>query len=503
MLALPATAQNYSAILAPGGLGGLNDAGTVVGGYGAGNGSAHAFMQKGGSLVDLGTLPGGSNSFARWINTDENTVGYSDNPSGEYHAALWSGGSIVDLGTLPGDIQSFANAINNKDQIAGTSVGADGSHHGFLYENGAMRPLGTLGGSESAALGINDDGIVVGWSTGSDGVQHPFRWSTATGMVQLTAASGSAYAINGHGQVVGEAGERAALWDSDGVLTDLGAAIGGDESAAYGINDAGQVVGRVGVIIYASPDAPYPMEDYVDYAAVLWDSAHGAGYLASLVTGGDQVGGLVSGDVINNNSQIVAEGWYGNFYLLSLSDAPSPPTIMTASALSDNRIQLSWTQPYRAATFNVKISTYSGGPYTTVATGVSSTTFVDTGLTAGTTYYFVVSGVSATGSEGYNSNEVYATAAVVTPPMGLNAAGGKHKISLAWTQSNASGVTKNRIYRRSSPSSSYALLATIPAGTSYADASAQAKSTYWYVVTAVRSNGSESPYSNEAYSTSK
>jgi len=457
-------------------------------------------MQKGGALTDLGMLPGCGGSVATGINAFDHVVGYSTTSSGFDRATLWNGGSIADLGTLPGDVRSYARAINNKDQIAGTSDGPDGAHHAFLIANGAMYSLGTLGGLESAALGINDDGVVVGWSTASDGVQYPFRWSAATGMVALGTTSGSAYAVNVHGQVVGDTDGRAALWDLAGVRTDLGAAFGGDYSWAYGINDAGQVVGQNGTYIPPDPNGPTTDPGYWDYEALVWDRSNGA-RMPTLVGGSAVYEGLYSAYAINNNSQIIAQSNYGQYYVLSPSDCPAAPWLESATALGDNRIQLSWTQGY-AATFNVKRSTYPGG-YTTIATGVTTTTLTDSGLTAGTTYYYVVSGVSATGSEGYNSNEVQATAVVVLPSTNLRAVGGGRKIDLTWTQSSSSGVTKNRIYRWSAQSSSYALLATIHAGTTYTDTSVRRNTAYWYVVTAMRSDGSESPYSNEAYATSK
>lgn len=52
-------------------------------------------------------------------------------------------------------------------------------------------------------------------------------------------------------------------------------------------------------------------------------------------------------------------------------------------------------------------ATSQGGPYTTVAEGLSETSFTDTGLSNGTTYYYVVTAENAAGST--NSNEVSAT----------------------------------------------------------------------------------------------
>ncbi len=42
------------------------------------------------SITDLGTLPGGGDSYAHDINNRGQVVGYSYTASGEQHAVLWS-----------------------------------------------------------------------------------------------------------------------------------------------------------------------------------------------------------------------------------------------------------------------------------------------------------------------------------------------------------------------------------------------------------------------------
>jgi hypothetical protein len=58
----------------------------------------------------------------------------------------------------------------------------------------------------------------------------------------------------------------------------------------------------------------------------------------------------------------------------------------------------------------VKRSATSGSGYVTIANGVAGTTYTDSGLTGGTTYYYVVSGVNSSG-EGANSNQASVTTA--------------------------------------------------------------------------------------------
>ncbi|WP_371364507.1 hypothetical protein SRRS_51930 [Sporomusa rhizae] len=93
------------------------------------------------------------------------------------------------------------------------------------------------------------------------------------------------------------------------------------------------------------------------------------------------------------------------------------PTNLTATA-GDAKVTLNWNAVTGATGYNVKRSTTAGGPYTTIASNVSGTSYVDSPLTNGTTYYYVVTAITANGESG-PSNEAPATPqAVVTPPIG-------------------------------------------------------------------------------------
>ena len=89
----------------------------------------------------------------------------------------------------------------------------------------------------------------------------------------------------------------------------------------------------------------------------------------------------------------------------TLSAPPVAPTGLTA-ILGQNQVTLNWTAPPAATSYTVKRATTSSGPYTTVAEGITSATYTDTGLSNGVTYYYVVSAANANGT-GPDSAEVY------------------------------------------------------------------------------------------------
>jgi carboxypeptidase T len=92
--------------------------------------------------------------------------------------------------------------------------------------------------------------------------------------------------------------------------------------------------------------------------------------------------------------------------------APGAPSGLAATP-GAGQASLAWTAASGATGHNVHRSTTSGGPYTTVQANVPGTSYTDTGLVNGTTYYYVVTGTNGVG-EGPNSNEASATP--VAPP---------------------------------------------------------------------------------------
>jgi len=88
---------------------------------------------------------------------------------------------------------------------------------------------------------------------------------------------------------------------------------------------------------------------------------------------------------------------------------PNAPASLTANATT-SQVSLTWTSSTGATSYNVKRSTTSGGPYTTLASQ-TQTSYVDTAVTNGMTYYYVVTAVNS-GGESAPSQEVSATPSV-------------------------------------------------------------------------------------------
>jgi hypothetical protein len=97
----------------------------------------------------------------------------------------------------------------------------------------------------------------------------------------------------------------------------------------------------------------------------------------------------------------------------------SPATITTTGAgvtATAHSVTLNWTASTSTGVvgYNVYRATQSGGPYTKVnSASVTGTSFVDTNVVAGTTYYYVATAVNSSGMESANSSQASAT--VPTP----------------------------------------------------------------------------------------
>jgi Malectin domain/Fibronectin type III domain len=206
----------------------------------------------------------------------------------------------------------------------------------------------------------------------------------------------------------------------------------------------------------------------------------------------------------------------------SCSAAPSAPTGLGATASSSSVIGLSWnavTPPANCSisSYSVYRSTSSGftpGSGNLIASGLTGTTYSNTGLAASTTYYYVVEAVDADGSSG-SSGQAQATTlantsctAVPSAPTGLTAtASSSSAIGLSWTAvtppANCS-ISSYSMYGSTTSGftpGSGNLIASGLTSTSYSDTGLSASTTYYFVVEAVDSFGTSAASAQQSATT--
>jgi RHS repeat-associated protein len=173
------------------------------------------------------------------------------------------------------------------------------------------------------------------------------------------------------------------------------------------------------------------------------------------------------------------------------AQAPAAPTNLTAIA-ANQRVNLSWVAVSGATSYTVLCGTATGGPYsTTVVSGATSTNYSNTGLTNGAPLFYVVKAVNSGGTSG-NSNQASATPNTApAAPTNLSATGQTGQVTLSWTP--VAGATGYNIYRWTSASpQSYAPTYSSVTQDPYYNTGLTNGTTYYYLVSAVGSNGAES-----------
>ena len=233
------------------------------------------------------------------------------------------------------------------------------------------------------------------------------------------------------------------------------------------------------------------------YTAFIWTAERGMrnlnAFLNNSLAGASPLTNAVG---INNAGQILAMS--NDTYVL-LDPSPLPPPLPAPTGLysqaGDKVVSLAWNSVAVATAYKVKRSTTSGGPYTTIAAGVSGTNYLDQTAANGIRYYYVVTALDDA-RESANSNETSAKPlAAPLAPTGLAAKASHARVTLTWRQSTSPEIQRNRVYR-STNGGAYVMVANILPGLTWTDYSVYSKTPYRYVVTAVNTIGLESPASN-------
>jgi len=216
-------------------------------------------------------------------------------------------------------------------------------------------------------------------------------------------------------------------------------------------------------------------------------------------------------------------GASGTAFVTISQVAPSTPTDLEAFD-GAGQVSLYWSASPEAVSYNVYRGETEGGPYTQMATDVTSTgfypfgfsvslkeradfgilattyTYTDTDVAAGTQYYYVVTGVDSNGIESAYSNEATATPTQPLPaaPEDISAVAGDGQVLVGWSPvDSASGYN---VYQSTISGGPYTLVGTDVSADCFLDTLLTDGTTYYYVVTALNAVG-EGPDSSEIAAT--
>lgn len=183
---------------------------------------------------------------------------------------------------------------------------------------------------------------------------------------------------------------------------------------------------------------------------------------------------------------------WANALVIATNTVQMPETPTGLRISPGNSMVLNWNTTLAGLAYDVKRSSTSGGPYTVIG-NVPITTFTDSNVVAGATYYYVVSALSSLG-EGSNSPEVAATSCdAPLPPENVVTISTNGAVIVSWDAS--SGATSYNVSRFTSDTPPVAIASGVTA-TTYTDTNAVAGQIYFYLVSAANAcNQSEAaPY---------
>jgi autotransporter-associated beta strand protein len=290
----------------------------------------------------------------------------------------------INFGSLSGDGGMQGNVIGSMNvtlQVGGNNNPATFS--GVIHDNG----------NGTGPIGVTKIGTGTQWLTGACDYSGATIVSNGE-LVISTALAGKSSCSVSSGATLGVTN----LSSSSGTISNLTLTAGSTlelmnitDPAVPFLKGSNVVVSGVCTVKITQPASTIPQATYllVNYAGTF------QGNFANLQL---QLPSGITGVLVSNANQIA----------LTITTATPPPAPATLTAVAGNvQVLLNWSSAISATGYNVRRSPTSGSGYVTI-TNVTATTFLDTGLTNGIAYYYVVSATNAYG-ESANSTEAGAT----------------------------------------------------------------------------------------------
>ena len=221
-----------------------------------------------------------------------------------------------------------------------------------------------------------------------------------------------------------------------------------------------------------------------------------------------KVGSAMTKSFKNTSLQPSTSYWYkitvvtsvgeSNFSMIQTATTlPSTPSGVSATTVSSTAITIKWNEVVNK-TFNVYRSATQKGKYTKIAVGLNNTTYNDTKLTSGTTYYYYVTTLNSDGNESRGSSIVSAVTNAIAPSKLMAQVKSKREIDLSWDK--VKGAKSYGVYRAASVDGLYSKVGTTKTA-SFKNTDLQPGISYWYKINSVTSAGGEGDYSEAIMAT--
>ena len=185
------------------------------------------------------------------------------------------------------------------------------------------------------------------------------------------------------------------------------------------------------------------------------------------------------------------------FIVLSANAAtkPAAPVLTSSNLATSGKISLEWNDVSGAEKYQIYRSNSKDGTFKLLKT-TTSTSFSNTSVNAGETWYYYVVAVDASGNKSNRSNISSRTCDLPKPTITLSGIASSGKIKISWNA--VEGAKEYGVYRATSQNGTYKLLKTTT-DTQLTNTSTAAGTTYYYKVMAIHANSA----ANSAYSAVK
>ena len=225
--------------------------------------------------------------------------------------------------------------------------------------------------------------------------------------------------------------------------------------------------------------------DYIKYSTVTGTSYTNTSYIEDGNTYYYKVRALDANGTAGAWSSIVS---------VTYKQTLSAPTV-TGGNDAQGRPTLKWNAVTGAAKYEVYRSTSRSGTYTKYSTQTSTSYTNSSYLTSGTTYYYKVRALDASGTAGAWSSIVSVTyKQTLSAPSVTGGNDAQGRPTLKWNA--VSGAAKYEVYRARSKDGDYIKYSTVT-GTSYTNTSyIESGNTYYYKVRALDANGTAGAWSS-------
>ena len=323
-------------------------------------------------------------------NNGATTANFSSNLSGTNSTAALltvNGGATYDFGTVANTSSNDKTlTVANSGGVAAVSMSGAGLSAPYGFKGGGYP--GTGGTCGASLNGGNTCTIVVNFSPTTVGANQ-----NATITISYNSTVANTTATSG---LTGTAVAPATLTISDGATFAFGSVyIGQTADKTFTVSNSGAFSGSS--ITGGSP-APFAFKGgggYPGTGGTCGTTLAGPGSCTIVITYTPTAAGSNSGTVTvsyNNgaSTQSTTRAMTGTAVP---PDPPSAPGTPTLSLTAFSQLTVNWTASTSGTpsiTYSVMRATSSGGTYTAVASGLSTLTYTDTGVTAGTPYYYKI-----------------------------------------------------------------------------------------------------------------